>query len=302
MNRAIAALGALLALSATGATRTTLPDGNAGIAFSHTASADVYAGIQHDNLWITTTHGRVRVLFRNRRVSATHASWAPSGRALVFDSYCGNKYSLSCSSVWRVNADGHGLQTLSTGETQDYCPAWSPSGGRIALRAFFAGSRNLDSGIYVMDDHGGTRIAVDKNELDGCPAWSPDGSLIVFSRSTGLFVAGLDGAVAREVTATAGSRDAEPQGSPDGTRIAFTRQDANGSRIYVMHTDGSGLRPLARGASPAWSPDELKHAVTRAGEIYEIGANGGHTSSATRARMHSAAHLAWRPAGSRFLG
>lgn len=46
--------------------------------------------------------------------------------------------------------------------------------------------------------------------------------------------------------------------SPDGTRVAFIRQDPK-YEIYVMHTDGSGLTRLTNNPwgsfAPSWSPD-----------------------------------------------
>jgi hypothetical protein len=56
-------------------------------------------------------------------------------------------------------------------------------------------------------------------------------------------------------------RDSEPDWSPDGRRVAFVRQDANGrsSSLYVVRRDGGGLVRLTEGAQvvamPAWSGD-----------------------------------------------
>jgi hypothetical protein len=63
----------------------------------------------------------------------------------------------------------------------------------------------------------------------------------------------------RPVTET--GRDSEPDWSPDGRRIAFVRQDADGrsSSLYVVRRDGGGLLRLTGGAQvvamPAWSGD-----------------------------------------------
>jgi Tol biopolymer transport system component len=50
--------------------------------------------------------------------------------------------------------------------------------------------------------------------------------------------------------------------SPDGRKIAFTRQEGFYEfDIYVMNADGSGKRSLTRPRSsfgPAWSPDGRK--------------------------------------------
>jgi len=56
-------------------------------------------------------------------------------------------------------------------------------------------------------------------------------------------------------------RDSEPAWSPDGSRIAFVsyRDWPDGPAIYVMDSDGGGLRRLTdapwQSNEPAWSPD-----------------------------------------------
>jgi Tol biopolymer transport system component/formylglycine-generating enzyme required for sulfatase activity len=50
--------------------------------------------------------------------------------------------------------------------------------------------------------------------------------------------------------------DTHPVLSPDGTMIAFERFRGGQSDIYIMNSDGDGLRPLvANAARPSWSPD-----------------------------------------------
>lgn len=52
----------------------------------------------------------------------------------------------------------------------------------------------------------------------------------------------------------------QPSWSPDGGRIAFSR---NYSTIYVMDSDGRNSMRLTGGREPAWSPDGKKIAFTR---------------------------------------
>jgi TolB protein len=48
--------------------------------------------------------------------------------------------------------------------------------------------------------------------------------------------------------------DQFPTWSPDGQQIAFgSLRDGGGWHIYVMNTDGSGLRRIASGSEPDWS-------------------------------------------------
>jgi Tol biopolymer transport system component len=46
--------------------------------------------------------------------------------------------------------------------------------------------------------------------------------------------------------------------SPDGTRLAYARQEADGWRIYIAPTDGSAEpQPLTLGKYPLWGPQRV---------------------------------------------
>lgn len=115
------------------------------------------------------------------------------------------------------------------------------------------------------------------------PAWSPDGKWIAFSRAFGpvvddlvetmaLFVVRADGTQVRQLTqrqlpATGNTgEDAEPQFSPDGTRLLFQRRNvrtsrpADGVAIWTLDLRTGKERrvtpfPLQAGDTPDWSPD-----------------------------------------------
>jgi dipeptidyl aminopeptidase/acylaminoacyl peptidase len=65
---------------------------------------------------------------------------------------------------------------------------------------------------------------------------------------------------------------ADPQVSPDGGRVAFTRvevdraEDKYATSIWLVGTDGAEARPLTSGprdSQPRWSPDGLRLAFVR---------------------------------------
>lgn len=72
-------------------------------------------------------------------------------------------------------------------------------------------------------------------------------------------VIGSDGAGAVNVTDGSQFEDAEPAMSPDGTRIAFTRQVGGAWEVFAVNIDGTDLRRLTTDGrtarTPAWSPD-----------------------------------------------
>ena len=64
----------------------------------------------------------------------------------------------------------------------------------------------------------------------------------------------------------------DPQLSPDGTQIIYTRgwvdkmNDRRESALWIMNTDGSRNRFLVKGSNARWSPTGDRIAYTAAGE------------------------------------
>ncbi|MDT8369012.1 MAG: S9 family peptidase [Longimicrobiales bacterium] len=99
-----------------------------------------------------------------------------------------------------------------------------------------------------------------------------------------------------------------PQISPDGTRIVYTRgwidkmNDSRESSIWIMNADGSRARHLVDGSGPIWSPDGTRIAFTAPGEpegtqifVRWMDAEGA-TSQITRLE-NSPSGIRWSPDG-----
>ena len=122
-------------------------------------------------------------------------------------------------------------------------PAWSPDGGRIA----FVSNRDGAYNVYLMNVDGSGRQKLTRDPApDQHPVWSPDGRKIVFAR----YVKGCS------------------QGQP----LAGCDWD-----IFVVNSDGSGLRRLTRGPgldrTASWSPDGRRLVFHRS--LLTGGAKGG---------------------------
>ena len=90
--------------------------------------------------------------------------------------------------------------------------------------------------------------------------------------------------------------------SPDGTRIAFDRQDDGYNWIYVANADGSGVRRLTANFNwhPDWTPDGRISFIGDGG-IWLINANGSGKRLLAQAPIEitgrEASVMSWSPDG-----
>jgi Tol biopolymer transport system component len=200
-------------------------------------------------------------------------AWSPDGRLLAFE---------RAGRIYVMKAGGTGLHRLGSRPPRDHEPAWSADGRRIAFVT-------EDSLLVMRADGGGVRrLYRIKDGAVAGPAWSPDGRSIAFSLveayvcgQAAIMVTGEDGGGWRFLTAPTGcsspivapgdaadADDSDPDWSPDGTHIAFTRrvwlcERCDQDAIFSSSVDGSDVRWVTTdtrfaSASPSWSPDQKR--------------------------------------------
>jgi TolB protein len=169
------------------------------------------------------------------------AALSPDGKKIVFDS---NRLRLpteplNTSDLFLMNTDGTEQTYLIRGSSA----TWSPDGKYIAYHASASGT--------------------------GLPTTTDPGAA---TSDSDIFVANVDDLLAtvaepQNITDSSDVIDNDPDWSPDGTKIAYTRHSApapdprnpSDAEIYLINPDGTELTRLTfndyEERAPSWSPD-----------------------------------------------
>jgi eukaryotic-like serine/threonine-protein kinase len=185
---------------------------------------------------------------------------SPDGKTIVYVSDARGKHDLY---LLRVGGRKSILLTEDS-DADDYAPAFSPDGARIAFR-----SERSGGGIFVMEATGESVRRITDIGYD--PSWSPDGRHLVVaaeaiedplgrSGDSHLWVVNVADGTRRRILAIDG---VGPRWAPGGGRIVFWHMNAASQRdIATVAADGSeevAPVPLTSDAhidwSPTWSPD-----------------------------------------------
>ena len=153
-----------------------------------------------------------------------NASFSNDGKWIVFTSERGGS-----ADVYRVHADGSGVERLTDDPSYDDQAALAPDGGTLA---FVSTREGGTANVWLLDLARHEYTNLTKNAGGNFrPSWSPDGKWVAFSSG----------------------RDTKPgRAEPSWELLQSTA-------IYIVHPDGSGLRRLTElggySGSPQWSRD-----------------------------------------------
>ena len=196
-------------------------------------------------------------------------AWSPDGERLALVGFGG-----APSGIFTMAAsDGGALVrvTTSPGGHNDDTLAYSPDGSRIVfVRVPNADDHDGDVFVVAADGTALLRLSPKGMAVECCahPAWSPLGSRIVFAGDPGspsaeawaIYAVDADGTNRRRISPLGGWAFA-PSWAPDGRAISFTQSTSDGTQIFLVRPDGTGLDQLTDrwdrfgSWNSVWSPD-----------------------------------------------
>ena len=187
---------------------------------------------------------------------------ALSGEPGVFDTrlaFVSNRS--GTKELYVMDYDGHGVRRLTTTQSINLVPAWSPDGRQIAFVSFM--ERNPDLFFLSVDSGQLVRLRLPfswRGSFNG-GAWAATGGLFGFGVSregnSEIYLMAVDGRNLRPIT-NHFAQDVAPSFAPDGRQVVFVSDRSGNPNLYVTDLKGESVRRLTfegkYNASPAWSP------------------------------------------------
>ena len=210
----------------------------------------------------------------------TQPDWSPNGERLVFVDFDNRRR----GDIYTMRADGTDRRRLTDTRKDELDPAWSPGGKRIAFSRGRSMRVPFRRSIWVMHRDGTDARRLVRNGSEA--SWAPRGGHLAFTRdreyyedeccqefAPSIFTVRADGSEITRLLTPELDRDVD--GSPDGTKIAYTSIRPFGtSGVYVSDADGANESFLHAGKAPDWSPDGSQILLQDGESAYVIGADG----------------------------
>jgi len=191
----------------------------------------------------------------------TQPTLSPDGNSVAYSSNHNGSFEIY---IKQLTAGGREIQLTTDGQ-QNFQPAWSADGQRIAYYSRSGG------GIWTLPTFGGAPRQI--TEFGSAPKWSPDGTMIAFQSdsnpdlgsgsvgSSTIWIVPAQGGTPRQLTNVGNPEGGHfgPTWSPDRRRIAFVALKYNGQQIWSVSLTGDDPKQLTnldvKAAYPLYAPD-----------------------------------------------
>jgi Tol biopolymer transport system component len=184
---------------------------------------------------------------------ASQPQFSRDGGRIAYHSWLPNKRGLITMNV------AGGNEHIVAGNLEDQLPTWSPDGESVIFLSRRSGQRASE--LFQVSSAGGDPQFIGHGEF---PTWGANGQLAFkgwqsenVGTGTGLRLSPPNLSDPQELTGD--ESDTAPALSPDGKQVAFMSRRNGNWDVYVVNSDGSGLRQLtddpAEDGLPTWSPD-----------------------------------------------
>ena len=201
-------------------------------------------------------------------VDAVVPSWSPGGTRIAY--YRRRLDEQGISGIWTVSLEDGSTAPITDGSSLDWHPVWAPDGRHLYFVSDRAGSMNLWR--IPVDEASGTVRGAPEPLITPATSLahvsvSQDGRRLVYSSvlvTINVERMPVDPATARPAgepawVTTGTRRWSSPDASPDGRRLAIYSLTQPEGDLYVINTDGTGLREITGDTAgdrvPRWSPD-----------------------------------------------
>jgi serine/threonine-protein kinase len=195
----------------------------------------------------------------------SNPEFSPDGRQIAMDIRSEGQ-----RDIWVYDQGRDTLTRVTSEETDDEYPVWTPDGEQILYRSIRSTPGAFENSLSLRraDGTGETQALITSKGALVPGSWHPTGRWLAYSASTAdtgddILILPLDGnAVSgwkpgRAMPFVASSAaEREPRFSPDGKWLAYSSDATGMNQIYVQPFPGPGPRVLvsnAGGDTPSWS-------------------------------------------------
>ena len=204
---------------------------------------------------------------------------APSGQRIVFSIH---------GEIFTAPTQEGDLHQITDSAARDKEPRYSPDGKWIAYISDKSGREEIY--ITASDGAGQAQKITDLDSLKNAMSWSPNSKILAFTCSDDkLRVFDTDSKKTTEITSTKYGNIGNPNWSPDGKWIAFSKTDeTRTSDIYLIPSTGGEQKKVTFDSSnetnPQFSPDGRKLYFIR---VENNGGGGGGGFGGGGAQLYS---------------